>query len=32
LDLVETMTESIFILNEDDSMRAFKALKNLIKS
>jgi hypothetical protein len=31
IELIETMTETIFILNEDDSLRAFKVLQNLIK-
>ncbi len=32
LELIETMTETIFILSEDDSLRAFKVLQNLIKN
>lgn len=31
IELIETMTETIFILSEDDSIRAFKVLQNLIK-
>lgn len=31
LELVETMAESIFILSEDDSLRAFKQLHKLIE-
>ncbi|MDO8481113.1 MAG: hypothetical protein Q7S65_04840 [Nanoarchaeota archaeon] len=31
LELIETMTETIFILSEDDAMKAFKALQRLIQ-
>ena len=32
IELIETMTETIFILDPDDSLRAFKVLKGLINS
>jgi len=32
VELIETMTETIFILDEDDAMKAFKALQKLIQS
>ena len=31
LELIETMNETIFILSEDDSLRAFRSLHNLLK-